>query len=433
MTTATASQQKSQRTPPTQPAYPRFPLFDSMRAIAALSIFALHLPFVVRMPTDNPARAYLLELRVGVAVFFLISGFLLYRPFARARYLGQTRPGTVSYAERRTLRIVPAYWVALIGTALLLNKSGGVGQPIAIFSPQGVVSYFGFLQIYDSDTLLGGISAAWTLCVEVTFYAMLPLWALLLRRVRCGSSGEFVRTELLALGGLFVVGATWATIAAIESPPTGAALLDVTNLTPWTWVLPAYLDQFALGMALAVVSVALADRRSQPKAVRVIDRASWLPWLAAACFFFLLAHVDGWFPGDPSAQWIATHELQAIFAFALLLPAVFGNPDRGVVRKLLANRGMLWVGLVSYGVYLWHVAILYRLDRMGALDALGDFWYIAVALFLTLTVAAASFYVVERRALRLGRRLSGRRRSQDADVRMHDLPQHERPEPGSTS
>ncbi len=311
------------------------------------------------------------------------------------------------------------------------NKTGGVGQPIAILSPRGVVSYFGFLQIYDSDTLLGGISAAWTLCVEVTFYAMLPLWAMLLRRVPCSSTQGFLRTELLALGGLFVIGATWASVAAVESPPTGEALLDVTSLTPWTWVLPAYLDQFALGMALAVVSVALADRSSQTKAVRVVDRASWLPWLVAGLIFFLLGHIDGWFEGDPSAQWIATHELQAIFAAALLLPAVFGDPDRGVVRKVLANRALLWVGLVSYGVYLWHVAILYRLDRLGALDALGDFGYVVLALGLTLLVAAASFYVVERRALRLGRRLSGWRRSQDADVRMHDLTRHERPEPRS--
>ena len=163
----------------------------------------------------------------------------------------------------------------------------------------------------------------------------------------------------------------------------------------------------------------------------MVDRASWLPWLVAGLIFFLLGHIDGWFEGDPSAQWIATHELQAIFAAALLLPAVFGDPDRGVVRKVLANRALLWVGLVSYGVYLWHVAILYRLDRLGALDALGDFGYVVLALGLTLLVAAASFYVVERRALRLGRRLSGRRRSQDADVRMHDLTRHERPEPRS--
>ena len=411
-------------------ANPRFPLFDSLRAIAALSVFAVHVPMVAGMSTDNPARAYLIQLNIGVAVFFLISGFLLYRPFARSRYLRDSRPATIPYAERRALRIFPAYWVALAFTVLLLGKSGEARVASAVFTPHGVPAYFGLLQVYDSNTLFGGISAAWTLCVELTFYAMLPLWAVLLRRFPVRSRSNFVRTELLALGGLFAIGVTWTSVAALNSHPTAAFLLDVTQIQPWLYVLPGFLDQFAVGMALAVISVAIADRSAQPKAVQVIDRASWLPWLLAAFAFFLVAHVDGWFSGSIPAQLIATHELQAVFAFALLLPAVFGDPTRGLVRRLLANRALLWVGLVSYGVYLWHVAVLDKLDRLGVLDSLGGFGYIVVALALTLTVAAASFYGVERHALRLSRRLSHRRRSQDADQRMHDLPRHERPDPG---
>ena len=68
-----------------------------------------------------------------------------------------------------------------------------------------------------------------------------------------------------------------------------------------------------------------------------------------------------------------------------------------------------------------------KLSDLGALDAVP---FTAIALGLTLIVAAASFYGIERHALRLGRRLSHRRRSQDADMRMRDLPSHERPEPG---
>lgn len=409
---------------------PRFPLFDSLRAIAALSVFALHVPLLGRMSIDNPWRPYLVQLGVGVSVFFLISGFLLYRPFARARYLRQGRPATIPYAERRGLRIFPAYWVALVFTVLLLGASGEAERATDVFTPYGVPAYFGLLQVYDSNTLLGGISAAWTLCVELTFYAMLPLWALLLSRVPIRSDRDFLRTELLGLGVLFAIGVAWTGVAALNSHPSAVLLLDVTQIQPWLYVLPAYLDQFALGMALAVVSVAIAGRSAQPQVVRVIDRASWLPWLVAAFAFFLVAHVGGWLSGSFPAQLIATHELQAVFAFALLLPAVFGDPKRGLVRRILGNRALLWVGLVSYGVYLWHVAILDKLDRSGVLDALGGFGYIVLALALTLLVAAASFYGVERHALRLSRRLSHRRRSQDADQRMHDLPRHERPDPG---
>jgi peptidoglycan/LPS O-acetylase OafA/YrhL len=403
---------------------PRFPLFDSLRAIAALSVFAVHLPWLITLSSGNVLRPYLLQLNVGVALFFLISGFLLYRPFARARYVGSRAPAALPYAERRALRIVPAYWVALPLTVLLLGKPG-------VFTPHGLVSYFGFLQNYDSNTLLGGISAAWTLCVEVTFYAMLPLWAMLLRRIPCRSGRDFLRSELLSLAGLFVIGVAWTSVAATHEHPTGAVFVDVTLIQPWLYVLPAFLDHFALGMALAVLSVAATDLSPQPKALRVIDRAPWLPWLAAALAFFLLGHLAGWFPNSWATQIIAQHELQAVFAFALLLPAAFGDPNRGMIRKLLANRILLWIGLVSYGLYLWHAAIILKLDTLGALDALGSFGFMVVALSLSLLVAAASFYGIERRALRLGRRLSHRRRSQDADIRMRDLRQHERPEPGT--
>jgi peptidoglycan/LPS O-acetylase OafA/YrhL len=161
----------------------------------------------------------------------------------------------------------------------------------------------------------------------------------------------------------------------------------------------------------------------------VIDRAPWLPWLVAAVAYFAIAHLGTWIPDSPAGQYVAAHGLQGLFAFALLLPAVFGDPSRGWVRRLLANRVLLWVGLVSYGLYLWHAAIISKLSDIGARDSLGSFGFIAAALGLSLLVAAASFYLIERPALRLGRRDARRRPSHDADIRMHDLARHERPEP----
>jgi peptidoglycan/LPS O-acetylase OafA/YrhL len=403
---------------------PRYPLFDSLRAIAALSVFAVHLPWVYRLAADNPVLPYFRQLDVGVAVFFLISGFLLYRPFARTRYAGDRSPATLPYAERRGLRIFPAYWVALAGVVVLVGRSGEAATATPVLSVHGAMAYFPLLQAYDSDTLLGGITAAWTLSVELSFYVMLPLWAMLLRRVPCNSPREFLRSELVALGALFVVGLAWTSLAAGQKEPLGA-IADPTLIEPWLYVLPGYLDQFALGMALAVLSIVVADRLETPRAVQLVDRASWLPWLIAALLFIVLGSVASWV-SDRQWQIIAIHELQGLFALALLLPAVFGDPDRGAVRRLLGTRVLLWIGLVSYGVYLWHVAIMRKLS----LDALGTVPFTAIALGLTLIAAAASFYGIERHALRLGRRLSRRRRSQDADMRMRDLPSHERPEPG---
>jgi peptidoglycan/LPS O-acetylase OafA/YrhL len=406
---------------------PRFPLFDSLRAIAALLVFGVHLPWVYRLGADNAAFPYLQQLNAGVSVFFLISGFLLYRPFARARFAGDARPSLGAYATRRGLRIFPAYWVALVFVVILVGASGEADSATPVFSTEGFFRYLALMQVYDSETLLGGISAAWTLSVELSFYALLPLWAWLMSRIAFRGRRGFVTTELAGLSGLFAIGVAWTVIGALRTGPSAVAFVDVTVADPWLYLLPGYLDQFALGMGLAVVSIAVADAERKPLAVKAIDRASWIPWLVAALAFAALGNVHAWFDTRAAAI-LAIHELQAVFAFALLLPAVFGDPERGLVRRVLANRVLLWIGLVSYGVYLWHVAVQRELLDLGALASLGELGYTLLALAGTLAAAAASFYFVERPALRLGRRVSHRDRSQDADMRMRDLLEHERSE-----
>jgi acetyltransferase len=74
------------------------------------------------------------------------------------------------YLRRRVLRIVPAYWVAV---AVLGISPGAVG----VFD-EDWWRYWFFLQLYSAETLGGGIPVAWSLCVEVSFYLLLPLWTL---------------------------------------------------------------------------------------------------------------------------------------------------------------------------------------------------------------------------------------------------------------
>ena len=221
----------------------RFPLLDSVRAIAALSVLVFHAGFWSDITLTGSALApFLSRLGVGVTIFFVISGFLLYRPFVRARLEGSPPPRATAYGWRRALRILPAYWVALTVIALAIPKPD-------TFQPDHAVAYYGLLQIYG-DLALGGITQAWTLCVEVTFYALLPLWALALRRLPAT-----VRSELIALAVLAAAGTAWILAAVLSAPDPDHA--NTGRMLLW---LPAYLDHFALGMALAVVSVAGAPR-----------------------------------------------------------------------------------------------------------------------------------------------------------------------------
>ncbi|HVM63588.1 MAG TPA: acyltransferase family protein, partial [Acidimicrobiales bacterium] len=105
-----------------------FPCFDGLRAFAALTVILVHTSF----PTGFTTRqhfwgAFTARGEIGVAVFFLISGFLLYRPFVAAHLEGRPGPAIRPYLKRRILRIVPAYWVALFFAAYVLHT---VSPPI---------------------------------------------------------------------------------------------------------------------------------------------------------------------------------------------------------------------------------------------------------------------------------------------------------------
>jgi len=131
---------------------------DGMRAIAALSVLTTHAAIVSGAINQAHWGNIVNRLEIGVALFFLLSGFLLYRPFVASRYDGRPRPRLRKYARRRALRIVPAYWFALTMLTILLSLPG-------VFTHDWWV-YYGFAQIYRPEWVLGGIKPAWSLCVE---------------------------------------------------------------------------------------------------------------------------------------------------------------------------------------------------------------------------------------------------------------------------
>ncbi len=384
----------------------RFPLFDSMRAIAALAVLTTHAAFFSGVVVGGNAalRPYLARLDVGVTIFFLISGFLLYRPFARANLRGESAPRGVPYAWRRLLRIVPAYWLALTVSVIWLGSKG-------VFTPTGIPTFYLFGQTYKTATIAGGLNQAWTLCIEITFYVFLPVWALVMRSLRAREPRSRLRLELGGLAVLFVASivAKLLVLSAQGSRPvhsTGALI----NL-------PMFLDQFAVGMAIAVMSVWWEDREELPRLLRPLDRFPVLAWLLALVPFIVVSRGIGLrgFISDPVShrQYIEEHLLYTAVAFFLLLPAVFGNQQRGFLRRhVLANRLLLWLGLISYGIYLWHQTVFDQLQRwhFDAASVIHPYigWELA-ALGGAVVLAAISYYALERPALSLKRLIPDRR------------------------
>ena len=374
------------------PGNPRFPLFDSLRALAALSVFAGHTVTGVYTLSDHPTRfLWAVDLAYeGVAIFFLISGFLLYRPFLAARRGGRpVRLG--SYATRRVLRIVPAYWVAL-----------------TIFIAAGFVSgvttnnwwiFYGFGQIYSGGNIGNGIGVAWTLCIEVTFYAALPVFALACARL--GASrfrADVVLLVLLAAGSL-VFRAHFSAFIQVARVSTLAGT--------FFW--------FALGMGLAICSVWLQERAPRLGGSAAVHQL-WpvASWTAAIGLLVLNHQVQTGFLGlDARGAVVLTHVLYGLSALFVLLPAVFAERRAGPVQSVLRLRLLAWIGLVSYAFYLYHTIVIDQLNKL-AKDAgiSARYAFVAVtSLVLTLVCASASYYLLERPVMRWGRASERRRRA----------------------
>ncbi len=172
--------------------------------------------------------------------------------------------------------------------------------------------------------------------------------------------------------------------------------------------LPGYLDQFALGMLLAAVSAYLAQTDRRP-AWLWHPALPWVSWSVAAAAFVAVSNI-GLSPipliASPTGPSLGRQALYGLFGLALVAPAVFGAQDRSLVRSLLAWRPLALVGVVSYGVYLWHeswihVYLTLTGDRLFHIP----WWHLTlVVLALSLAAAGLSYGLVERPVLRSGRR-----------------------------
>jgi peptidoglycan/LPS O-acetylase OafA/YrhL len=175
------------------------------------------------------------------------------------------------------------------------------------------------------------------------------------------------------------------------------------------------MDDFAIGMALATLAAYYHGRRQQPRALRVIDRYPSVAWgmggVALGIGIVTLGLLGQ--VGDlrtSGAPYVVRHYLIELIAVGLLLPGMFGDPERGVVRRILRFRPLLFVGMISYGIYLWHLAILEQLSRWGFESFAGKttiVWFAAV-LPIAIAIATLSYYLIERPALSQKGRVRGR-------------------------
>jgi peptidoglycan/LPS O-acetylase OafA/YrhL len=320
----------------------RVAALTGIRAVAAILVVLTHAAYT----TGKYGHGYLglvySRAEIGVPIFFVLSGFLLFRPWVKAAAAGHLErgasPSVRRYAWHRVRRIMPAYVVTVLIAYLLYHFRTGGPNPGHTWI--GLFRNLTLTQIYTDNYLFAylhqGLTQMWSLAVEAAFYVVLPLVAYLLLVVLCRRRW---RPGLLFFGLalLAAVSPVWLTIVHDSTGlPDGARL----------W-LPTYMAWFVAGMALTV----LGQLKVRGYAVVCVP-------LALVCYFIASTPIAGeptTSPAKLSEALVKTFFYAAIAALLVAPPAL---GDHGWYNRFLASRPMVFLGEISYEIFLIHLMIM---------------------------------------------------------------------------
>jgi peptidoglycan/LPS O-acetylase OafA/YrhL len=303
----------------------RFLALDGLRGIAALSVLVFHMFWnasgaeVLREWLPDAVDVATGLLRSGVAIFFVISGFVIAHTTAEMRRL---REGG-RFALRRQVRLDPPYYAAIVLVLVIeFAQSLVPGLVPRTFSPADVLVNMVYLQ--DILGVPAVLAVAWTLCLEVQYYLVVVLLAVV--AARCTRS-DLARRRVVA------VSATLLTAASLALPLAG--------LSAGPWVIGVWW-MFGIGMLLAWYAEGLVGTRVIVAALGVL--VAW-----ALVLRFVVQRADPW-----GSEWFAI----ATAAFVAVVVA------RGRLAQS-PGRVLLHAGRLSYSLYLVHLPVISVISGVG--------------------------------------------------------------------
>lgn len=360
-----------------------------LRGVAAMLVFIYHFSALnpgIRLDLSVPVIGSILQFPLGlggsgVDVFFVLSGFLLTLPFARAALDASARPGLARYFRRRFLRVFPAYYAQLF---LILF----IGAWFVTWRPQTVSTFFAHLLMFFNigwNPVKPVVGVWWTLPVEMGFYLLLPLLALFMRPVRW---------VLLVFGGLVlsVIYRAWCADHFGAQGPEYVFLAAVQ--------LPGSLPEFLLGSSAAVLVQYLSINSSHRPSGPVLDLVFVLGLLLPALWMWHVvvgAGVEFW-----KGHWsmLVSPIVMGLGLSCAVVSLYWGS---GLGRVLLANRVVYFFGLISYSLYLWHFPVMQQLPVIfgEAFSNLPNGIKFPLCMAAVVAVSSLSYLLVERPFYRL--------------------------------
>lgn len=388
---------------------------DGLRGVLSLCVILVHT--TAHFSPTILGKTHIYALGQAIVIFFVMSGFLIYYPFAKA-LLEDRNPfaGMKRYARARGMRVFPAYIVIFLfanltatlflENAMVVQQRGGQGGTGSILDPSLLLLNLTVLQNYFPSLLQTGISSSWTLTVELAFYFLLPFLAVLIYALARKWGRGMPRYLIAAIPGALLVlgGFVWRVVAAMladasgieremsEWGPNWVAVLS-RSILPWS-------DNFGGGMLATVLYLAILRGDLAPAGILRARKYAWF-WgalfliVSGVCYFLAPRFIAAAF---------------AVFSVAFLLLIVL--PSDGESRHwrfavLLDNRVCHWLGVTSLSTYLVHFPVMLLCERFGLTrgDTWGGWvWNFALVTVVSVALASVSYMFVEKPALELGSR-----------------------------
>ena len=348
-----------QSTPEVRPAFGGYlGGTEGIRGFFCILIVWYHCWLYTGGPDGPPTTGWLYTLvitrwQLGLMVFFMLSAFLLYRPFVQSIMRGTARPAFGAYLMNRVLRIFPAYWVILIATAIAgVTVVWVPAHDWDFHLPTFIANLFLVHGLHPSG-MQTGVPPSWSLMVEWVFYLLLPLCVLLALRIG-GRAATYARRRVAVLvpGAIMVAigiaGVELARATRRADDPSGVlntwhAVIDKSYLT-WAAL-------FGVGMFVAVLRVDWEDGRLR------------LPWWwrrAAIAAWIGISSVFIWAQYTLRLEWHYYNLLMSL-PLGLFLCAVVmfkGETRRDPIMRVLEWRPFVTLGHWSLSIYLIHYPVI---------------------------------------------------------------------------
>lgn len=332
---------------PYQPSAKRIPELNGVRVILVFLVSWYHIwqqswltPSIGRYSLDYLVRTGYMP----VDGMILLSGFLLFLPYARTMLLGERMPSVKTFYQRRVMRIVPSYYFVILASFFLIALPWGLYYSAAQRN-QDLITHLTFTHTFFwssyQNSQIGGVT--WTLAIEMQAYLLFPLIARLAMKNTAGTTG-------------FMIAIAWAF--------RGLCLWQMDSYQMVVNQLPNFLDVYAIGILAAIGYVRLTQLWQ--KAKRPILWEALATALVVLCVWCTVQTLRAQ-ARAPGIEQLQAGQMMRRTQFALPLAVMIAALPFTLapLRFLMGNRVMGWLSAISFNYYLTHQVITLHLKRLG--------------------------------------------------------------------